>query len=80
MTKDNLISLIEMAVVELKKLGSKENDLLFAIKNAYGYLMAEQFRQAAVSGSVCVCEGGAKGRTVDEDYEQICEACGRRAN
>ncbi len=28
---------------------------------------------------ICKCKGGAKGRTVDENYHQICDECGKNA-
>jgi hypothetical protein len=38
--------------------------------------MEDQFRQPDVIKSVCRCKEGKQGRTVDENWEQICDVCG----
>ena len=40
------------------------------------YKALDKLRQPTVIKSVCRCKEGKQGRTVDENWEQICDVCG----
>lgn len=40
------------------------------------YTVAQKLKQPDVIESVCRCKEGKQGRTVDENFHQICDVCG----
>ncbi len=54
----------------------------FEWKGAQGWKKVEQsiIDKIEIVEPFCKCKGGAKGRTVDENFHQICDECGKNAN
>ena len=50
--------------------------LVGAISGKLRYDLVKLFCQPDVIKSVCRCKGGKQGRTVDKNWEQICNVCG----
>ena len=65
--------LLEEALDQLK--GAQQDSYVLSTQNVIDELEAV-LRQPDVIKSVCRCKEGKQGRTVDENFHQICDVCG----